>query len=247
MKKVGLIAFVLTIVFSSCSLQDSSLINDIISANKTAVTADALPENAKEELGINYFGTYIDEVFEAEGLGFEVLLSDELKVYFDKNGGCLNGTEKGKFKGKKRGDRKNGRRPHGDRGEAIDVSELPTAVTNYIRTNYTGVTIDRARTHPQRGYMVKLSSDVIVLFDIDGNFVEEHPFIYHHGNHIIIDIADLSTLITDYITATYPNATIKVAFEKEERILIGLEDNDDRLMLVFDKDGNFIEEKRCND
>ena len=243
MKKVSWFAFVLTIIFSSCSLQDSSLISDIINANKTSVSADALPESAKEELGINYFGTYIDEVLEAKGLGFEVKLSDEFKVYFDKDGGCLNGTESGRLRGKG----KRGGKHRRDRGEAIDIAALPASITAYIRTNYAGVTIDRARIHPERGYMVKLSNDIIVLFDVDGNYVDEHPFIYHHGNHINIDIADLSTLITDYISTAYPDATIKVAFEKEERIMVGLEENGDRLMLVFDKDGNFIEEKRCND
>ena len=242
MQKVSWFALMLTVVLSSCSLQDSSLINDIISANKTAVSADVLPENANEELRVNYFGTYIDEVFEARGLGFEVLLSDESKVYFDKDGSCLNGTKNDRF----RGPRKRGGKHKRDRGEAIDIADLPASITTYIRTNYAGATIDRARIHPEKGYMVKLSNDVIVLFDMDGKYVDEHPFIYHHGNHINIDIADLSTLITDFISTTYPDATIKVAFEKEERIMVGLEENGNRLMLVFDKDGNFIEEKRCN-
>ena len=95
--------------------------------------------------------------------------------------------------------------------------------------------------------MVKLSTDLIVLFDLDGNFVDEHEFMYHHGNRTKIEIADLSALITDYISTHYPDAIIKVAFEKDENIMVGVEENGDKKMLVFDSKNNFIEEKTCND
>ena len=101
MKKVSLFAFVLTITFTSCNLMDNSLISDIISATKTEVSSEELPNSAQELLNTNYFGTYIDEVLHAESLGFEVLLSDESKVYFDEEGDCLNGSEKGGKKGRK--------------------------------------------------------------------------------------------------------------------------------------------------
>ena len=239
MKKVSLLAFVLTITFASCSLMDNSLISDIISAEKTEVAAEELPNSALELLDIDYFGTYIDEVLEARGLGFEVTLSDLSKVYFDEDGDCLNGTEKGGKKGKKKGGK--------DRGEAIDIADLSTTITDYITANYPDATIDGARTHPDKGYMVKLSTDLIVLFDLDGNFVDEHEFMYHHGNRTKIEIADLSALITDYISTHYPDAIIKVAFEKDENIMVGVEENGDKKMLVFDSKNNFIEEKTCND
>lgn len=239
MKRVSFFAVILTITFTSCSLMDNSLISDIISASKTEITADELPNSALEVLNTDYFGTYIDEVLEAKGLGFEVSLSDESKVYFDEEGGCLNGTEKGGKKGKK-GHKKG-------RGEAIDIASLSTTITDYISTNYPDATIDGARTHPEKGFMVKLSTDIIVLFDLDGNFIDEHEFTYHHGNRNKIEIADLSTLITDYISTHYPDATIKVAFEKGESIMVGIEENGDKKMLVFDSESNFIEEKTCND
>lgn len=238
MKKVSLFAFVLTITFTSCSLLDSSLIDDIINAAKTEVSAEELPDVALDLLNTDYFGTYIDEVLAAEGLGFEVLLSDATRVYFDEKGDCLNGTEKGGRKGKKR---------KRDRGEAISIDDLPTAITDYITANYPDATIDGARTHPEKGFMVKLSTDWVVLFDLDGNFVDEHEFTYHHGNRNKIEIADLPTLITDYISTHYPDATIKVAFEKEDYIMVGVDENGDKKMLVFDTEGNFIEEKTCND
>ncbi len=238
MKRVTLFAFVLTITVASCSLMENSLISDIMNATKTVVSTKELPDAALELLNTDYFGTYIDEVLSAEGLGFEVNLSDESKVYFDKDGGCLNGTEKGRRKGKKR---KN------NRGKAINIEDLPTAITDYIDANYDNATIDGARTNPDRGYMIKLSTDLIVLFDLNGNFVKEHEFIYHHGNHSKIELTDLSTLITNYISTTYPDATIKVAFEKGEYIIVGVKDSNDKKMLVFDAQGNFIKEKICND
>ena len=238
MKKLSLFALVLTMTFASCGKLDMDLIDSIVSAAKTKISADELPADAIATLNNDYFDTYIDEAFMADGLGFQVNLSNGLEVFFDKNGDSLNGE--GKKKGKKKG-------KGCDKGEKIDTTDLPDAVKTYIATNYPDVTIERAKINHNDQYMVKVTGDLILVFDTDGNFIEEHEFMNRHGfDGSQIDIATLPTLITDYVTANYTNATIKVAFQKEDKYFVGLTTDSGKKMLIFDSEGNFIEEKTCN-
>jgi hypothetical protein len=238
MKKLSLFALVLMVTFASCGKLDMDLIDNILSAAKTTISAEELPADAIATLNSDYFDTYIDEALMADGLGFQVNLSNGLEVFFDKNGDSLNG--KGKKKGKKKG-------KDYDKGEKIDTADLPDAVKNYISTNYPNVTLERAKINHNDQYMVKVTGDLILVFDADGNFIEEHEFTNRHGfDGSQIDIATLPTLITDYVTANYTNATIKVAFLKEGKYFVGLTTDSGKKMLIFDSEGNFIEAKTCN-
>jgi hypothetical protein len=238
MKKLSLFALVLTVTFASCGKLDVDLIDNIVSAKKTTISADALPNSAIATLDSDYFDTYIDKALIADGLGFQINLSNGLEVFFDKDGQSLNRKDKRRGKKGKRGC---------DKGEKIDVTDLPDAVGTYISTNYPDVTIERAKINHNGQYMVRVTDDLILVFDADGNFVKEHEFVNRHGfDSSQIDIATLPTLVTDYITANYTDATIKVAFLKEDKYFVGLITDTGRKMLVFDSEGIFIEEKTCN-
>jgi hypothetical protein len=242
MKKLSLFALVLTVAFASCGKLDMDLIDNIVSATKTTISADALPNNTLATLNNDYFDTYIDKALMADGLGFQINLSNGLEVFFDKDGESLNceGKRKGKKKGKKKG-------KGYDKGEKIDVADLPDAVKTYISTNYSDLTIERAKINHNDQFMVKVTGDLILVFDADGNFIEEHEFMNRHGfDGSQIDIATLPTLVTDYVTANYANATIKVAFLKEGKYFVGLTTDTGKKMLIFDSEGIFIEEKTCN-
>lgn len=236
MKKLSLFALVLTISMTSCSKMDMSLIDDIVSASKTTIDASELPADAVETLDDEYFETYIDEVLLADGLGYLVKLGNDFEVYFDKDGECLNGEGKGKF-GKKSG--------HGkDKGEKVEIEDLPEVITTYITDNYPDVTIERAKMNRNDKYMVKVTGDLILSFDADGAFLGENVFMDRHGDKI--ELEDLPTAITDYVTANYSDATIKIAFQKEDRYMVGLSTDTGKTMLIFDSEGVFIEEKTCN-
>ncbi len=239
MKKLSLFAALITLTLASCSTLDFNMIEDIVSAAKTEVAATELPDNALTVLNSDYFGTYIDKVLEADGLGFEVSLSDGFKVYFDKDGDQLNGeaTKKGR-KGKKHG---------GDKCHSIDSTDLPETITTYISTNYPGVTIERAKLNHDGGYMVKVTGDLILIFDANGTFLEEGQFMNHKGHHgTSVAIENLPTTITGYITENYGDYAIEVAFLKGDKYLVGVTNGTDKKMLIFDTEGNFIEEKVCN-
>ena len=95
-------------------------------------------------------------------------------------------------------------------------------------------------------YYVLLDNDLIIVFDKDGNFVEElSEDDFEDGDDweddcVEVNVADLPQAIKDYVATNYPNNTITEAFysEEYEEYFIVL---DDDTVLIFDKDGNFVE------
>ena len=240
MKKLS-IFFLATVFLASCDLINSiggeSAIQDIINATKTSISTDELPATAQELLDETYFETFVEEVNLADGLGYEVLLSDDQRLYFDLEGEQLENERK---RGKK-----------GNRGncEPIDTTELAQSILDYIATNYADASIRRAKVNDEGEFIVGLSSHIFLLFDSEGTFIEEHEFAHRKGNRRGEEVAieDLPTLVTDYISTNYVDAEILKAFTKNDKYKVGIVTTDDeRKLLIFDTEGTFIEEKTCN-
>lgn len=235
MKKLSI--FFLAITFmASCdmisSLGGESAIQNIIDAAKTTISADELPSTAQDILDEEYFDTFVEEVNLAEGLGYEVLLSNERSVYFDLDGEELQ-------------EKRKGRRGHRGGCEPLDSTELAQPILDYIATNYPDASIRRAKEDKEGNFIVGLSTHIFLVFDSEGNFVEEQEFVRRRGEAVALE--DLPTAITDYITTNYPDAEIKAAFTKNDTYGVGIITSDDeRKVLVFDSEGNFIKEKVCN-
>ncbi len=236
MKKLS-IFFLVTVFFASCELIDSigsdSVIDDIVNASKITVDFEELPTNAQTELNENYFETFVEEASLAEGLGYEVLLSSGENVYFDTEGDLL------------KPERKRGKKGKGD-CNSIDTTELLQLIKDYVATNYPDESIKRAKEDKDGNFIVGLTGHVFLLFDSEGAFVEIHEFAHRkHGEKV--EIEDLPTAITDYITANYEGATIKVAFSQDDEYRVGIINNEnERILVIFDSEGNFVEEKTCN-
>lgn len=238
MKKLSVL-FLVTVLFNSCELINSlggeNLIEDILNAERVEVSPDDLPQNAQDVLNDNYFDTFIEEVGLADGLGYEVVLSDERSVFFDLEGEEL--------------ERRRGRKGNKGNCTSIDTTELPTTITDYIATNYPDASLRRAKVDEDGNYIVGVTGHVFLLFDSEGAFVEELEFANRRGGRrgTPVEIADLPTLITDYITNNYTDAEIRMAFTRNENFGVGIITSDEeRKMLIFDSEGNFIEEKTCN-
>jgi hypothetical protein len=238
MKKLS-IFFLVTVFFASCELIDSiggeSAIDDIVNASKTNVDFEVLPTNAQTELNENYFETFVEEAGLAEGLGYEVLLSNGENLYFDLDGELL------------KPERKRGKKGKGD-CNSIDSTELLQSIKDYVTENYPDASIKRAKEDQDGNFIVGLTGHVFLLFDSEGAFVEIHEFAHRKGDRgEKIEIEDLSTTITDYISANYTDATIKVAFLKDDQYKVGIINSEDkRVLVIFDSEGNFVEEKVCN-
>jgi len=138
----------------------------------------------------------------------------------------------------------NGNHPHPPHGDTLAIDQLPQAIIDYIAANYPDDEIFKAKLLPD-AYIIKLTSPKLLKFDLEGNFVEELPFIPHHCHGIPIAIEDLPEVISTYITTNYPNAEIKQAFEHPDRIEVRLLNDGVRTLLMFDKDGNFLFVRTC--
>lgn len=238
----------LSLLVTSCNKEssvseDMELIEQIVtSENRTAIEISELPSVIRATIDEKYFETYIESVLSARGLGFEVELGNGETIYF---------SERGEGLVSRRGFR-HGHGPcgMGHRGTVVELADLPTTITDYIIANYPDAETKRAKTNDNTGnYFVLIKTDdgrVVLKFDADGNFIEEVSCIHHGcGGITQIDIADLPTTITDYITTNYPTADIQKAGQKTNSGNYGvvLNIDGDRVIVVFDADGNFLFER----
>ena len=144
--------------------------------------------------------------------------------------------------------RHGGDRPH---PTPIDISLLPASVTDYVQTNFTGATINRAGTLPNGNYVVQVQVEgeqpIGLLFDASGNFIETLPA--HHNGHggdrphpTPIDISLLPTSVTDYVQTNFTGATINRAgtLPNGNYVVVVQLEGETRVRLLFDASGNFI-------
>jgi hypothetical protein len=133
----------------------------------------------------------------------------------------------------------------------VAVEDLSATITTYITANYAGATINRAGTNDANNFtMVGITkadgTHAGLVFDADGAYVAEKS---RGPKGSPIEITDLPTTISDYITANYADATIKKAFQGQDGrfgVLLVLAD-ETYLGLGFDADGNFVGELSMKD
>lgn len=124
--------------------------------------------------------------------------------------------------------------------QEVESSALPQSILDYVTENHPDEEIKESWLTDEGEYLVVLNRDLILIFDADGNFVEEYDHKEHRGDRDPIDISELPQSVLDYITANYPDAEIKKAYVNDEGEYIVKLDN--RMVLVFDSAGNFLEE-----
>jgi hypothetical protein len=129
----------------------------------------------------------------------------------------------------------------------VAIEDLPAAISSYISTNYEGSTVKRAGTNNETGEfgVMVLKADgsyVGVRFAADGSFIAEHVKMGKKGTSIAVE--DLPAAVTAYITATYPDASIKGARQSDDGkigVVIQLADESHK-GLAFDAEGAFTGE-----
>ncbi len=133
----------------------------------------------------------------------------------------------------------------------VAVADLPASITDYISANYANATIDRAGTVAESGnYAVAITKEdgthAGLLFSSEGEFLAERT---RKARPEPIEISELPTTVTDYITANYDGSTIKRAFQAEDGnygVLLILSD-ESYLGVGFDSEGNFLGELSMKD
>jgi hypothetical protein len=261
-----LTVFSLCVIFSSCTSEfdyseDETLIEEIqTSTQKTSVSVESLPNGITSELDECYFETYIDEVLKVQNKGYEIKLGDGEYVYYNMEQYMLQSrmrhrecgdTERAEIQNHKRkmfqfGNRKeNGESNQPSHGDTITATDLPENVTNYISTNYPDEQIVRAKI-AEDFYIVKLTSPNVLKFDMDGNYVDKVLFIHNYCQGTSITFENIPVVISEYISTNYPTSVIKEAMQHVEKYEIRLIDGENRILLMFDIEGNFLFERICD-
>jgi len=181
--------------------------------NDTLVTE--YPLLIDEYLATNYPDSELLGV-STDGNEYEVELADGTKLIFDVDGNFLEEelpemTE--------------------EEEEETDslITEWPTGIDEYVLLNYPNDTI--LEVYYEEGeYEVELSSDIELIFDVDGNFLEEE---------VSNEVSEWPTAIDEYVALNYPDAQIDTVELEDEEYEVELDDGTE---LLFDLDGNFLEE-----
>lgn len=187
------------------------------------------PQTVTEYLTANYEGINIEESWQTDEGQIVILLENDVVLIFNSGGELLIALDLGDFLDDEEDDWEN-----------IEISDLPQIILDYVATNYPDATIDEAGKDPDNGdFIVILDNDLILIFDKDGVFLEVWED-DEDEDWEEIDIANLPQAILDYVAANYPTATIDDAdVNTEDGSFAIFLDTD--LVLIFDRDGNFLE------
>lgn len=215
-------------------MDDDALVDEIaMSTSKVTINVTSLPDDIQDEIDLYNFDSYVDEVNYVSNAGYEVVMGDEETVYFTEAGRRLNSVRRHFLKNKFG--------PCGGKGTWIKADSLPPVILEYIASNYPDATI-KAGKEKNEVILVLLDTKMILVFEQDGTFVKETAGFHHCPKFCKqIEVTDLSAEITDYLTINYPDAEIKAACQKYDKVIVvGILTPDGRRVVVFDIDGNFL-------
>lgn len=133
----------------------------------------------------------------------------------------------------------------------VALENLPTSISDYIVSNYVSFELKKARTDQEGNFHISLASESDrkrLVFNSEGAFIEEMLKPERTGGERpeITDVAidALPDVITSYITTNYVDGEIvKSGTDPEGNYMIGLKTEAGGKGLLFDSEGQFIEEK----
>ncbi len=262
--KILLPLLALTLAFFSCEKEelasDETLISEIILAdNLQAVQTADLPQSGQKYIDDNYFDTYVEEAYVASNRGYKVTLGNGENLFFDLDGKVLDYDKDFVGNGPLGNVHPHGPcfrlrrwlRGHGGQHDcdgdgvpdgpfAFDPDELPETITDYVAENYPNGVIRRAAYRDDH-YFVLLNGWRVLAFDADGNFLRQVNILEHCRricNGLTAD--ELPEGIVSYVQENFPDATFHRACSRGEATVVVLINDDQRVILGFDADGNLV-------
>lgn len=218
---------------------DDLLILDIAtSAGRAMVEPNELPETIQAYVEDVYFDSYIETAFRVPERGYELNMGCGDNLFFDRNGSPLRfrGPDDGRF---------GPDGPHGpchpsDFGVVVRIENLPAPIQAYINENYPGREAARAKRR-DGNIIILLRGPVLLLFDNQGNFVEELTPL-HQCFRPCREVTDenMPDAIAGYIEANYPDAEFRKACARNGRVAVYLVGENGRIILIFDLAGNLL-------
>ena len=155
----------------------------------------------------------------------------------------------------------------GEKRDSIAQSDLPSSITSYISTNYSGSTLKKAFALKNSastviGYVVVVyynDKPVGLQFDSAGNFVKvleqrekgdlDAPGGFHHGGRFdgrdgehrdTIALTSLPPAIASYFATNYATDTLVRAFSNRDNSIVVLSKNNGVYATVFTSAGTFV-------
>ncbi|MGZ3922551.1 MAG: PepSY-like domain-containing protein [Flavisolibacter sp.] len=156
---------------------------------------------------------------------------------------------------------------HGEKRDSVAQSDLPSSISTYISTNYSGSTFKKAFALKNSastviGYVVVIyynDKPVGLQFDGAGNFVKvleqrekgdlDAPGGFHHGGRFdgrdgqhrdTIALSSLPATITAYFASNYSSDTLVRAFVNRDNSVVVLSKNNGVYATVFTSTGTFV-------
>lgn len=215
--------------------------------NVTKIAVTDLPAAVTSYITTTYAGATVEYAAKDDTGNFLVAIkqNDEAKALLFNADGTFNEELSLKGGGGKHGGRGGKGRDHGSKGslEQIAVTDLPTAITEYISANYAGAELKTAAKDSARGYFVMIvvsDQSKTLLFNTDGTFNKEvtKPL---RGNYTEVALADLPASVTSYVTTTYAGSTVqKAAKNAAGELVVWVKTSDGKTVaLLFAADGTF--------
>lgn len=204
------------------------------------VDSASLPQVILDYLTTNHANDPIDLAGQNTGDGeYIIVLESELVLIFDRDGNFIESFME---------DDEEDDDYEDEDFEEIDAANLPQPIKDYLANNHANDVIDEAGFHTaEEIYVVVLESELVLIFDKEGNFIESFQDDEDDEDHCEeVDPANLPQAIKDYISTNYPNDQIVEAWLDSEEGEYIIELSNDKV-LIFDTDGNFIEEDDDDD
>lgn len=211
--------------------------------DRDPIDVSQLPQSVLDYLAANHADIGIKKAFVNEDGEYIIKLKNRMVVVFDADGNFIEEFEK---------ERRKHRGRFFDDWSKIEASELPQAVLQYIETEHPGAEIVIAGTNEKGGFGVILDTAILLLFDAEGGLIEELSVEDlgraqdYEKDWTEVAIDDLPQAIRDYIVENYPDATASEAWFSEDEEVFVIELSSE-IYLVFDAEGNFIEEAEEED
>ena len=250
LNKLSVLAFITLAFISSCSKNsnpaDSQVaLTGITALADTKINSTDLPQSVLDYLTTNYPNTTITKSEIEDNGNFEVKLSDGIELIFGADGAFIGIDDD----------------TNGDFGDTtLDPAALPQSILDYVAANHTGSTVTSASMENNGHYELALSDGTELVFDGDGVFLgvgvdkndaqaDENDIDDdsqdgdnqngdQHEDGTVIDAATIPQLAKDYLSTTYPSASIVEArsitnggFEVELST---------KIEVIFDANGSFV-------
>ncbi|GBF21571.1 hypothetical protein C21_03757 [Arenibacter sp. NBRC 103722] len=250
LNNLSILALIGLAFLGSCSKNASPTDGQLALAGITAladtkITSTDLPQIVQDYVATNYPNSTVSKSEMEDNGNFEVKLNNGDELIFGADGAFIGVDDD----------------INEDFGDiALDATALPQSVLDYVKANFIGLTIISASMENNGHYEVALSDSTELVFDSDGVFlgvgVDENEAqgdendsddvsMYgddqngvQHEDGTVIDAAILPQLAKDFLSTTYPSASIVEArstpngsFEVELS---------NKIEVIFDTNGSFV-------